>query len=90
ESVGDNGKQPETTVGKLQDATAVQKLQLYGYPGKDGGDGSIGGADKKPARKESDADTAGAGSGDSADGAGVSTGSGAGSGDGVNVAPEAS
>lgn len=90
ESVGDNGKQPETTVGKLQDATAVQKLQLYGYPGKDGGDGSSGSADKKPARKESDADTAGAGSGDSADGAGVSTGSGAGAGDGVNVAPEAS
>lgn len=75
EQVGGNGKQNETTVGKLQDATAVQKLQLYGYPGKDGGD-STGGDNKAPARKESDVDTAGAGSGESAGG--------------VAVAPEAS
>ena len=75
EQVGGNGKQNETTVGKLQDATAVQKLQLYGYPGKDGED-STGGDNKAPARKESDVDTAGAGSGESAGG--------------VDVAPEAS
>ena len=60
EQVGGNGKQNETTVGKLQDATAVQKLQLYGYPGKDGGD-STGGADKAPARKESNESGSGAG-----------------------------
>lgn len=84
EQVGGNGKQNETTVGKLQDATAVQKLQLYGYPGKDGGD-STGGDNKAPARKESDVDTAGAGSGESAGGAGSGESAG-----GVDVAPEAS
>lgn len=81
EQVGGNGKQPETTVGKLQDATAVQKLQLYGYPGKDSAEsGSKGGSNKAPARKESNESDSGSGSG-----------AGSGSGDGgVDVAPEAS
>lgn len=85
EQVGGAGEQRQTTVGKLQDATAVQKLQLYGFPGKDSKQAGSN-AQPKP-QKESAADQAGAGSGDES-GAGAAGGTAGGSSqDGVNVAP---
>ena len=38
----------ESSVGKLQDATAIQNLQIYGYPGKESAPGKPAGEQESP------------------------------------------
>lgn len=38
----------ESSVGKLQDATAIQNLQIYGYPGKESAPGKPAGKQESP------------------------------------------
>lgn len=38
----------ESSVGKLQDATAIQNLQIYGYPGKESAPGNSAGKQEPP------------------------------------------